>query len=177
MEDPLSISRDALPTRAVLGGNISGIFAYSTSNRRNRAAAKRNTQLNRSVDALHRFIIEQSHVRGEVVRLDSTLRALEGDNNYPHPVRQLLAETAAATALLAATIKFDGYLTLQVKGNGPVNLLVVEAHRRRIVKGRCAPRGRGARCGYSRAHGRGSPGHDHRPWTRARSLPGHCLIG
>jgi molecular chaperone Hsp33 len=61
------------------------------------------------------------------VRLDSTLRALEGANDYPRPVRRLLAETAAATALLAATIKFDGYLTLQVKGDGPVNLLVVEA--------------------------------------------------
>ncbi|MDH3315979.1 MAG: Hsp33 family molecular chaperone HslO [Gammaproteobacteria bacterium] len=83
--------------------------------------------MNRSSDALHRFIIEQSHVRGEVVRLDSTLRALEGTNAYPEPVRQLLAETAAATALLAATIKFDGYLTLQVKGNGPVSLLVMEA--------------------------------------------------
>lgn len=83
--------------------------------------------MNRSSDALHRFIIEQSHVRGEIVRLDSTLRALEGGNDYPDPVRQLLAETAAATALLAATIKFDGYLTLQVKGNGPINLLVVEA--------------------------------------------------
>ncbi len=83
--------------------------------------------MNRSSDALHRFLIEQSHIRGEIVRLDSTLRALEGANAYPEPVRQLLAETAAATALLAATIKFDGYLTLQVKGNGPVNLLVVEA--------------------------------------------------
>lgn len=83
--------------------------------------------MKRKSDALHRFIIEQSHVRGEVVRLDSTLRALEGENEYPQPVRQLLAETAAATALLAATIKFDGYLTLQVKGDGPISLLVVEA--------------------------------------------------
>lgn len=91
--------------------------------------------MNRSSDALHRFIIEQSHVRGEVVRLDSTLRALEGSNAYPEPVRQLLAETAAATALLAATIKFDGYLTLQVKGNGPVNLLVVEATGKGTLRG------------------------------------------
>lgn len=83
--------------------------------------------MNRHSDALHRFIIEQSHVRGEIVRLDDTLRALEEGNDYPEPVRQLLAETAAATALLAATIKFDGYLTLQVKGSGPVSLLVVEA--------------------------------------------------
>ena len=86
-------------------------------------------------DALHRFIIEQSHVRGEIVRLDSTLRAIEGDNNYPQPVRQLLGETAAAAALLAATIKFDGQLTLQVRGNGPVNLLVVEASGKGTLRG------------------------------------------
>ncbi len=86
-------------------------------------------------DALHRFIIEQSHVRGEIVRLDSTLRAIEGHNNYPQPVRQLLGETAAAAALLAATIKFDGQLTLQVRGNGPVNLLVVEATGKGTLRG------------------------------------------
>lgn len=86
-------------------------------------------------DALHRFIIEQSHVRGEIVRLDSTLRALEGANNYPPPVRQLLGETAAAAALLAATIKFDGQLTLQVRGNGPVSLLVVEATGKGTLRG------------------------------------------
>jgi len=91
--------------------------------------------LNRGTDTLHRFIIERSRVRGEVVRLDSTLRALEGENEYPPPVRQLLAETAAATALLAATIKFDGHLTLQVKGNGPVSLLVVEATANGTLRG------------------------------------------
>ena len=86
-------------------------------------------------DELHRFIIGQSHVRGEVVRLGATLRAMEGDNNYPHPVRQLLGETAAAAALLAATIKFEGQLTLQVRGTGPVNLLVVEATGKGTLRG------------------------------------------
>jgi molecular chaperone Hsp33 len=89
----------------------------------------------RGADTLHRFIIEQSRVRGEIVRLDSTLRALEGENDYPPPVRRLLAETAAAAALLAATIKFDGYLTLQVKGSGPVSLLVVEATANGTLRG------------------------------------------
>lgn len=117
--------------RGALLGNASLeiIRRYSHTRRRTFALFPRPRYriLNRSVDSLHRFIIEQSHVRGEVVRLDSTLRALEQGNDYPEPVRQLLAETAAATALLAATIKFDGYLTLQVKGDGPVSLLVVEA--------------------------------------------------
>jgi len=41
-------------------------------------------------------------------------------------VRAVLGEFMAAAALLTATIKFDGRLLLQVQGNGPVSLLVVE---------------------------------------------------
>jgi len=111
------------------------MFSYSRSVLADESQAIREFTVTQGNDALHRFIIEQSHVRGEIVRLDTTLRAMEGTNNYPQPVRQLLGETAAAAALLAATIKFDGQLTLQVRGNGPVNLLVVEATGKGTLRG------------------------------------------
>jgi molecular chaperone Hsp33 len=47
-------------------------------------------------------------------------------HDYPAPVLALLGEMTAAAALLAANIKFNGALSLQIEGDGPVRLLVVE---------------------------------------------------
>jgi molecular chaperone Hsp33 len=52
--------------------------------------------------------------------------ALREHADYPAPVRRLLGEAAAAAALLAATLKFDGELTLQLQGDGAVRLLVAQ---------------------------------------------------
>jgi len=86
-------------------------------------------------DELHRFLFEGSSVRGEVVHLDETWQALLTQRDYPPAVRRLLGEAAAATALLAATIKFDGSLILQARGSGPLSLLVVECSGRRTLRG------------------------------------------
>ena len=77
-------------------------------------------------DTLSRFLFEHAEVRGEVVRLDATWRAVLECHDYPEPVRNLLGEMMAAAALLVATLKFEGALIMQMQGNGPVTLLVVE---------------------------------------------------
>ena len=77
-------------------------------------------------DTLTRFIFEHAEVRGESVRLDATWRAVLARHDYPEPVRRLLGEMMAACALLAATLKFEGALIMQMQGSGPVTLLVVE---------------------------------------------------
>ena len=81
----------------------------------------------REHDTLHRFIIENSHVRGELVHLDATWRAVLERADYPEVVRAVLGEALASVALLAATIKFEGSLILQIRGNGPLHLLVTQA--------------------------------------------------
>ena len=77
-------------------------------------------------DTLTRFLFEHAEVRGEVVRLDATWRAVLTRHDYPDPVRNLLGEMMAAAALLAATLKFDGALIMQMQGSGPLTLAVVE---------------------------------------------------
>ena len=77
-------------------------------------------------DTLSRFLFEHAEVRGEVVRLDATWRAVLECHDYPEPVRNLLGEMMAAATLLVATLKFEGALIMQMQGNGPVTLLVVE---------------------------------------------------
>jgi molecular chaperone Hsp33 len=86
-------------------------------------------------DTLHRFLIERTNVRGEWVHLDATWRAVQERAEYPLAVRRVLGEALAAVALLAATIKFEGSLILQIQGDGPLSLLVVQATGRRTVRG------------------------------------------
>jgi molecular chaperone Hsp33 len=77
-------------------------------------------------DALQRFIFERARVRGELVRLEETWRELRR-REYPDAVRDALGELAAASVLLAATLKIEGgALVLQIQGGRPVDLLVVE---------------------------------------------------
>jgi molecular chaperone Hsp33 len=89
----------------------------------------------RAHDSLQRFVFEHSPIRGEIVRLDATWRAVLERRDYPLPVRSLLGELMAAASLLAASIKFEGRLTMQAKGGGPVKLLVVECTSRQTLRG------------------------------------------
>lgn len=86
-------------------------------------------------DSRHRFIIERSNVRGKLIHLDATWQALLERNDYPAPVREVLGQALAATALLASTIKFDGSLILQTNSDGPLQMLVVQASSRRTLRG------------------------------------------
>lgn len=82
---------------------------------------------------LHKFLFEGLPVRGMLVRLTGAWRdilqrraANSATGPYPAPVRALLGEMAAAAVLMESNIKFDGALVLQVFGDGPVKLAVVE---------------------------------------------------
>ena len=82
-------------------------------------------------DVLLPFVFEGADVRGAVVSLDRAWREVLTRHAYPLPVRSLLGEAMAASALLSSTLKFDGTLILQTqaeKREAPVRLLVVECN-------------------------------------------------
>ena len=89
----------------------------------------------RERDKLQKFLVESCDVRGHLVQLDDTWSEAVARTEYPAPVRQILGEAFAAATLLASTIKFDGKITLQVRGNGPIHLLVVQITNERKVRG------------------------------------------
>lgn len=80
----------------------------------------------RAGDIVRRFIVENRPVRGHWVRLDTAWRELCAHSDYPQPVRELLGQAVAASVLFAATLKFRGTLTLQLQGDGAINLLVAQ---------------------------------------------------
>jgi molecular chaperone Hsp33 len=77
-------------------------------------------------DTLHRFLFERYPIRGHLVHLDAAWRALIEHRHYPDTIRQTLGEAVVASLLLAATIKFEGVLSLQLQGDGPVHLLLAQ---------------------------------------------------
>jgi molecular chaperone Hsp33 len=77
-------------------------------------------------DRLLKFLFRGAPVRGELVRVTDAWREMTAHHDYPAPVKRLLGEMVAAAALLASNIKFNGALVMQIHGDGPVKLLVVE---------------------------------------------------
>jgi molecular chaperone Hsp33 len=79
-----------------------------------------------NADFKQRFLFPDTDIRGELVRLDESLAAILGTHDYPLAVQGLVGEAVAAVALLAGTLKFNGRLSLQAQGRGPVSLLLAE---------------------------------------------------
>ena len=78
------------------------------------------------VDTLRRFVFERYPFRGQLVHLGPAWRAMMEHHDYPDQVRDTLGEAVAAAVLLASTLKFQGLLTLQLRGEGPMYLMLVE---------------------------------------------------
>jgi molecular chaperone Hsp33 len=77
-------------------------------------------------DTLQKFMFDNTPVRGELVEMSDTWQEILSRRDYPRAVRSLLGEMLSAAALLSANLKFNGALVMQIHGDGPVNLLVVE---------------------------------------------------
>jgi len=77
---------------------------------------------------VQRFLFDDLDIRGAIVRLDTVWQKLLTNRNYPAPVVKLLGQMTATTVLLADNLKQAGRLTLQLRGNGPVSLLVIDCN-------------------------------------------------
>jgi molecular chaperone Hsp33 len=77
-------------------------------------------------DVLHRFLLERAGVRGVLVRLGSAWREVAARADYPAPLRELLGQTLAASALLTGNIKLDGALSIELKSQDALRLLFAE---------------------------------------------------
>ncbi|MGF6437618.1 Hsp33 family molecular chaperone HslO [Kosakonia sp. 1610] len=86
-------------------------------------------------DQLHRYLFENHAVRGELVTVSNTWKEVLENHNYPLPVKNLLGELLVATSLLTATLKFAGDITVQVQGDGPMSLAVINGNNRQQMRG------------------------------------------
>ena len=78
-------------------------------------------------DYLKRFLLDRANVRGAWVHLQQSWKDIQNTHEYPQPIKELLGEALVNVALLSSSIKHQGTLILQVRGDGPVHMLVVQA--------------------------------------------------
>ena len=86
-------------------------------------------------DLLHRFLFESLPIRGHLVRLDASWRAAIEHQDYPRAVSDMLGQAMAASVLMAGSLKFEGRLSLQVEGAGPLRLLLAQCTHRHSIRG------------------------------------------
>ncbi len=79
-------------------------------------------------NTVQRFLFDDLDIRGAVVRLDSVWEKLMTGRDYPAAVVDLLGQMSATALLLSDNLKQAGRLTIQLRGSGPVSLLVIDCN-------------------------------------------------
>ncbi|MFT0532816.1 Hsp33 family molecular chaperone HslO [Castellaniella hirudinis] len=77
-------------------------------------------------DTLKKYLTPDHSTRLQTLHLAESWQAGLAHQHLPPQVVSLLGELSAAAVLLAGNIKFDGSIVLQLQGNGPVRLIMVE---------------------------------------------------
>jgi molecular chaperone Hsp33 len=91
--------------------------------------------MHNSKDTLHRFIFEDTDIRGNYVKLNHTIEEATQHQALPQNIHIALGELMIASSLLASTLKLDGSLTLQIQTNGPLKLLIAECNENLGIRG------------------------------------------
>jgi molecular chaperone Hsp33 len=86
-------------------------------------------------DVLNRYLFDGKHARGELVQLTKAYQEIIALHEYPPGVQALLGELVAATCLLTATLKFEGEITVQLQGDGPISYMSVNGDDKQNMRG------------------------------------------
>ncbi|NND36880.1 MAG: Hsp33 family molecular chaperone HslO [Gammaproteobacteria bacterium] len=78
-------------------------------------------------DSITSFGFESIPVRGSLVHLRRTWRRMLRDHDYDALVMETLGHSAAATALIAQSLKFEGAITLQIQRGDVLKMLVMQS--------------------------------------------------
>jgi len=87
------------------------------------------------LNEVQNFLFEGLGIRGSIVRLEETWRQVLAEHRYPDSLRQLLGESLAATVLLTTGLKGAPKVSLQLQGEGPVKLLLIQCSSELKVRG------------------------------------------
>jgi molecular chaperone Hsp33 len=72
------------------------------------------------------FQLDQSNIRGRIVRVGSVLDDILNAHKYPDDVLHLTGEVLTLSVMLSSMLKYEGIFTLQTQSDGPVTMLVAD---------------------------------------------------
>nr|WP_324256967.1 Hsp33 family molecular chaperone HslO [Cellvibrio fontiphilus] len=88
-----------------------------------------------SNDLLHRFLFDDCDIRGEMITLGDSYREVLSHNPQAPAIHRLLGEFLAAVGLLSSTLKFDGKIILQARGDGAISTIMAECNHHNSLRG------------------------------------------
>lgn len=81
------------------------------------------------------FIIADSEIRGRFLRLGSQIDVILSNHNYPPLVLKLLAQLVMISVMLGSLIKLKGSIYIQIRGDGPVKLMIADYNDLHHIRG------------------------------------------
>jgi molecular chaperone Hsp33 len=92
-------------------------------------------------DQLQRFIFDDYQTRGEIAQANVSFIELIEGKQYSSEVKKILGELLIATTLLTATIKFKGKIIVQIQGDGPLSMAVINSDQNLELRGTATVKG------------------------------------
>ena len=93
-----------------------------------------------AADSILPFAFESLPVRGALLQMRSSWTRMRRDHYYAPLVAETLGHAAAATGLIAQSLKFDGAITLQIQGSDALPMLVVQCTDQLELRGMASAR-------------------------------------
>ncbi|MCP5078106.1 MAG: Hsp33 family molecular chaperone HslO [Psychromonas sp.] len=106
-------------------------------------------------DQLQRFLFDDFEIRGEIANADISFNEIIKNHDHTPEVANLVGELLVATTLLTAMLKFEGKIAVQLQGDGPVKLAVINANQDLEVRGTARVDGDTAGLSFSELVGKG----------------------
>lgn len=88
-----------------------------------------------SPDTLIPFVFDRLPVRGALVQLDAAWQRILKAQDYAPLLAEVLGQAAAASTLIAHSLKLDGHVTLQMSGDGPLSVLAMQCSSQLELRG------------------------------------------
>ena len=106
-------------------------------------------------DQLQRFLFDDFEIRGEIAQAHSTFQECINNHDYPEAIANIIGELLMATSLLTATLKFEGKIAVQIQGDGPLSMAVINANQDLEVRGTARYKGDTTGLSFSELIGKG----------------------
>jgi len=107
-------------------------------------------------DQLQRFLFDDFEIRGEIAKADNSFAEIIKHHNFTPEVTNILGELLIATTLLTAMLKFEGKIAVQLQGDGPLQLAVINADQNLQVRGTARVEGETAGLSFKELVGKGN---------------------
>ncbi|RBW41664.1 Hsp33 family molecular chaperone HslO [Psychromonas sp. B3M02] len=107
-------------------------------------------------DQLQRFLFDDFEIRGEIAQAHAAFEECVTNHDYPVEVANTIGELLIATSLLTATLKFKGKIAVQIQGDGPLSMAVINANQNLEVRGTARYQGDTTGLSFSELIGKGN---------------------